>query len=211
MIPRAIILRQLGIQQYVPIWQQMQHFTNQRTKVSIDEIWQVEHHPVFTLGQAGKREHLLKPSKIPVVQTDRGGQVTYHGPGQLVLYILLDLRRKKIGIRQLVTHIEESIIDTLRRHDIDSNARKEAPGVYVDGRKIAALGLRVRRGCSYHGLSLNVKMDLTPFKYINPCGHANLEVTQLADLGGPTDLIAIGEIVASQLCAQIGYTLHKSE
>lgn len=211
MRPPAVILRQLGMQQYETVWQQMQHFTDQRTKQSIDEIWLVEHSPVFTLGQAGKREHLLKPGKIPVIQTDRGGQVTYHGPGQLVLYILLDLRRNKIGIRQLVTLIEESIIGTLRSYDINSNARKEAPGVYVDGRKIAALGLRVRRGCSYHGLSLNVKMDLGPFNCINPCGHANLEVTQLADLGGPTDIITIGEMVATLLCNKIGYILRMAE
>ena len=207
MTPPAVILRQLGMRDYEPVWRQMQHFTNQRTKKSIDEIWLVEHPPVFTLGQAGKHAHLLNPGDIPVIQTDRGGQVTYHGPGQLVAYTLLDLRREKIGIRQLVTFIEESIIDTLRNHGIDSNARKEAPGVYVDGRKIAALGLRVRRGCSYHGLSLNVNMDLAPFKRINPCGHPGLEVTQLADLGGPTDLSAIGETVATLLSESMGCRL----
>ncbi|MEJ1335395.1 MAG: lipoyl(octanoyl) transferase LipB, partial [Candidatus Sedimenticola sp. (ex Thyasira tokunagai)] len=173
--------RYLGRREYTEVWREMQAFTDGRTPESADEIWLLEHPPVFTQGQAGKMEHLLDPGGIPVVQSDRGGQVTYHGPGQLVAYLLIDLRRAKLGVRQLVSLIEKSIIALLEEYDIEANAEPKAPGVYVDGRKIAALGLRVRHGCSFHGLSLNVDMDLEPFSHINPCGYAGLAVTQLVD------------------------------
>ncbi|MES9870228.1 MAG: lipoyl(octanoyl) transferase LipB [Sedimenticola sp.] len=202
-----IHLRHLGVQAYTPVWQQMQAFTDRRDRQTDDEIWLVEHPPVYTLGQAGKPEHLLEPGDIPVVKSDRGGQVTYHGPGQLVAYILLDLRRAGLGVRQLVTLIEQSIIDLLAGYGIESEARSDAPGVYVNGSKIAALGLRVRRGCSFHGLSLNVNMDLEPFSRINPCGYPGLQVTQLADLGGPDELDTVSRDLAGYISDRLGYTL----
>ena len=174
-------LRFLGIQPYELIWQQMLEFTLNRTPSSIDELWVLQHEPVFTLGQAGKPEHILNAHDIPIVKSDRGGQVTYHGPGQLVIYLLIDVRRNKLGIRQLVDLIENSIISLLSSYDISGETRPRAPGVYVDDKKIAALGLRIKQGCSYHGLSFNIDMDLTPFTYINPCGYAGLETTQLLD------------------------------
>lgn len=188
----ALLCRQLGRREYTAVWREMQSFTDRRTAKTADEIWLVEHPAVFTQGQAGKPEHLLNPGKIPLVQSDRGGQVTYHGPGQLVAYLMVDLRRAALGVRQLVTLIEQSLIALLEEYGIAAYAEQKAPGVYVDGRKIAALGLRVRRGCSFHGLSLNVDMDLEPFSRINPCGYAGLAVTQLADEGGPTDLDSVG-------------------
>lgn len=172
----------LGRQDYASCWQAMSDFTNQRSAETLDQLWLVEHAPVFTQGQAGKAEHVLFPGDIPVVQTDRGGQVTYHGPGQLVAYPLLDLRRLKIGVRDLVTAIEQTIVATLAHYGIDSAAKPDAPGVYVNGDKIASLGLRVRRGCSFHGLALNVDMDLSPFQRINPCGYQGLAMTQIRDL-----------------------------
>lgn len=181
-LPVALV-RDLGRQAYEPVWRGMQRFTSERDEGTPDEIWLVEHDPVFTLGQAGKAEHVLMPGDIPVIHVDRGGQVTYHGPGQIVLYPLLDLRRRNLGVRRLVTVLEQSVIGLLAEYGIDAYARPDAPGVYVEGRKIASLGLRVRRGASYHGLSLNVAMDLSPFRRINPCGYAGLEVTQLRDLG----------------------------
>lgn len=174
--------RELGITDYVETWQSMKDFTLARKENQPDEIWFLEHPPVFTLGQAGKPEHILNAHDIPVVKTDRGGQVTYHGPGQLVAYLLLDLRQRKSGVRDLVDLIEQSLITLLDGYGITAEARREAPGVYVDGKKIAALGLRIKNGCSYHGLSLNVDMDLEPFSYINPCGFEGLEVTQISDL-----------------------------
>ncbi|MES9881715.1 MAG: lipoyl(octanoyl) transferase LipB [Sedimenticola sp.] len=189
----ALHCRHLGCQDYTAVWREMQSFTDERTPESMDEIWLVEHPPVFTQGQAGKPEHLLDPGDIPVIQSDRGGQITYHGPGQLVAYLLIDLRRAKLGVRQLVTLIEKSIIALLGEYGINANAEPKAPGVYVDGRKIAALGLRVRRGCSFHGLSLNMDMNLEPFSRINPCGYTSLAVTQLADEGGPSDLKSVGQ------------------
>ncbi len=171
----------------------MQQFTEQRTDSTADELWLVEHPPVFTVGLNGKPEHLLAPGDIEVIQVDRGGQVTYHGPGQIVVYLLLDLRRRHLGVRQLVNTMEQAVIDLLAAHDINGIARTDAPGVYVDEAKIAALGLRVRRGCSYHGLSLNVDMDLTPFGRINPCGYAGLAVTQLRTLGVPAAMDEIAE------------------
>ena len=177
----------LGATRYVDTFSRMRTFTADRSPTTLDEIWLTEHQPVFTQGQAGKPEHVLAPGDIPIVQSDRGGQVTYHGPGQIVGYLLFDLRRMNLGVRDLVTGIERAIVDVLAGYGIQGQPRADAPGVYVDGRKIASLGLRVRRGCSYHGLSLNVSMDLEPFQRINPCGLTGMEVTQLADLGGPED------------------------
>lgn len=178
----APLIRNLGLSDYTPVWRAMQDFTNTRTAETPDELWVLQHNPVFTQGQAGKPEHVLDTHGIPVVQSDRGGQVTYHGPGQLVVYFLLDVRRRGFGVRTLVDLIENSLIAVLASYGIDAQLRKGAPGVYVEGRKIAALGLRMRKGGSLHGLSFNVDMDLTPFSYINPCGYAGMEVTQLRDL-----------------------------
>lgn len=179
---QRLVIRQLGVQPYEPVWRAMQHFTETRTDDTADELWVLQHPPVFTQGQAGKAEHLLAPGDIPVIQIDRGGQVTYHGPGQLVIYLLINVRRASVGVRELVSLIEAAIIDTLASFKIDAEARADAPGVYVGEAKIAQLGLRIRQGCSYHGLSLNVAMDLSPFSRINPCGYAGLAVTQLIDL-----------------------------
>ncbi len=169
--------------EYRETWYAMRDFTDERNEHTPDEIWPLEHPPVYTLGQAGKSEHILHPGNIPIIQTDRGGQVTYHGPGQLVVYVLFDIKRLNIGVRKLVSILEHSVINLLKEFDINARARKEAPGVYVNEAKICSIGLRVRRGCSYHGLALNVDMDLTPFKGINPCGFENLSMTQLSDLG----------------------------
>ena len=178
-----IRVKNLGLQPYQPVWEKMQQFTHQRNAQTPSEIWIVEHPAVFTLGQAGKPEHVLNQGEIPLVQTDRGGQVTYHGPGQLVLYTLLNLHDFKIGVRSLVETLENSVIDFLATHDIKATADRKAPGVYVDGKKIAALGLKIRKGNSYHGLSFNIDMDLAPFQQINPCGYQGLKVTQLRDQG----------------------------
>jgi len=175
-------VRQLGEVDYQNSWQKMQDFTNTRGPDTVDEFWFLQHPSVYTLGKNGKPEHVLNAAGIPVINSDRGGQVTYHGPGQIVVYTLLDLRRLNIGVRQLVTALEQSIIDLLAGYGVDSNARRDAPGVYVNNAKIAALGLRVRKGCSFHGLALNVDMDLEPFSRINPCGYEGLEVTQLKNL-----------------------------
>jgi len=180
-----VIVRRLGRADYAAVWARMQAFTAHRTPATGDELWLVEHPPVYTLGRNGKLEHVLNPGAIPVVHTDRGGQVTYHGPGQLVVYCLLDLARRGMGVRRLVTLLEEAVVDVLAGHGISGAGRRDAPGVYVHGRKIAAIGLRIKRGCSYHGLSLNVNMDLEPFTRINPCGYPDLRVTQLRDEGGP--------------------------
>ena len=176
------VVRHLGEVDYLTTWKKMQDFTDSRDKTTADELWFLQHPPVFTLGKNGKPEHILNTTDIPVVNTDRGGQVTYHAPGQVIVYTLLDLKRLKIGVRELVTGIEQSVIDVLADYDIESSARRDAPGVYVNNAKIAALGLRVRKGCSFHGLALNVDMDLEPFTYINPCGYEGLEVTRLSDL-----------------------------
>lgn len=177
------VFRWFGCVEYAPTWRAMQSFTDERDAETPDEIWFLEHAPVFTQGLNGKREHLLAPGDIPVVGIDRGGQVTYHGPGQLVVYPLIDLRRRSIGVRQLVVALESAVIALAAAHGIAAAARRDAPGVYVEGRKLASLGLRIRRGCSYHGLALNVDMDLEPFSRINPCGMAGLEMTRLASLG----------------------------
>ncbi|MGZ5050674.1 MAG: lipoyl(octanoyl) transferase LipB [Methylobacter sp.] len=178
-----ITVRDLGIQPYESTWQAMQRFTLERDAEAVDEIWLTEHPAVYTLGLNGKREHLLNTGDIPVVNTDRGGQVTYHGPGQLVVYTLLDIKRLNLGIRQLVTTLEQAMIATLAHYGITAAARADAPGVYVDGKKIGSIGLRIKKNCSYHGLSLNNNMDLRPFDRINTCGYPGLEVTQLSDLG----------------------------
>ncbi|AUB78901.1 lipoyl(octanoyl) transferase LipB [Spiribacter sp. 1M153] len=179
----AIAIRDWGRCDYARVWAAMKAFTDERDADTADELWRVEHPAVFTLGQAGRAEHVLDRGDTPLVQTDRGGQVTYHGPGQIVLYPLIDLRRQRMGARELVTRLEQSVVDWLARQGIDSAPRADAPGVYVDGAKIAALGLRIRRGCSYHGLAVNIAMDLAPFNRINPCGHAGMAVTDLATLG----------------------------
>ena len=196
----------LGQQDYQTSWQAMSDFTNQRTPETVDQLWLVEHPPVFTQGQAGKAEHLLFPGDIPVVQTDRGGQVTYHGPGQLVAYPLLDLRRLNIGVRELVTRIEQTIVATLAHYAIESAAKADAPGVYVNGDKIASLGLRVRRGCSFHGLALNVDMDLSPFGRINPCGYQGLAMTQIRDLmPNPPNLAQVQDQLVTEFARKLGY------
>ena len=179
------IVRHLGLVEYEPTWRAMQRFTAQRDAGTADEIWFLEHPPVFTLGVSASRAHLLDPGDIPVVQVDRGGQVTYHGPGQLVVYPLVDLRRAALGIRDFVSALERAVIELAAEYGIAAASRREAPGVYVAGRKLASVGVRVRRGASYHGLALNVALDLGPFARINPCGYAGLEMTQLAELGGP--------------------------
>lgn len=200
-----LVVRSLGLQDYETTWQRMKEFTAARDETTPDEIWWLEHPPVFTLGQAGKPGHILAPADIPVVKTDRGGQVTYHGPGQLVGYLMVDLRRQGMGARDLVTAIETAIMALLASHGIDAAARPDAPGVYVDTRKVAALGLRIRRGCSYHGLALNVDMDLEPFCRINPCGYEGLEVTDLARLGLDLPVAAAAQELTGKLTAQFRY------
>ncbi|MFW5454443.1 lipoyl(octanoyl) transferase LipB [Thioalkalivibrio sulfidiphilus] len=194
-----IILKQLGLCDYDPVWRRMQAFTDTRDETTADELWLVEHPPVFTLGLNGKPEHVLDPGPIPVIPVDRGGQVTYHGPGQAVLYVLVDLRRRGMGVRALVTLLEQAVIAFLADHGIRAEARPDAPGVYVNGAKIAALGLRVRRGASYHGLALNVDPDLSAFARINPCGYEGLETTSLKALGVEMDVETAGRAVADKL------------
>jgi lipoyl(octanoyl) transferase len=203
---RRLRVRRLGLREYRPVWQAMRRFTEQRTPQTSDEVWLLEHSPVFTLGQAAKREHLLAPGSIPVIRVDRGGQVTYHGPGQLVVYLLLELRPLGIGVRGLVTRLEQAVIALLQAYGIAAESRRDAPGVYVSGRKIAALGLRVRRGCTLHGLALNVDMDLEPFSRINPCGYPGLDVTQVGQLGGPRDLHRLAQELLPVLGRALGYT-----
>ncbi|ANN27349.1 lipoyl(octanoyl) transferase LipB [Vibrio vulnificus] len=200
-----LVVKRLGRRDYLPVWQAMHEFTDTRNEETPDEVWLVEHNPVFTQGQAGKAEHLLNTGDIPVVQSDRGGQVTYHGPGQLVAYFLINLRRKKLGVRDLVTTIENLVINTLKAYNIDSAARPDAPGVYVEGRKICSLGLRIRKGCSFHGLALNVNMDLSPFLRINPCGYQGMEMVQVSELGGPTDIALVEQQLVKELVNLLGY------
>jgi len=198
-----IILRQLGRVEYLPTWLAMQEFTAQRDADSADEIWLLEHPPVYTLGQAGKPEHLLQTTDIPLVNIDRGGQITYHGPGQIVAYLLIDLKRRGYGVRELVTRMEQTIMDLLAGHSIQAQRLAHAPGVYVGNAKIAALGLRIKHGCSYHGLALNVDMDLTPFDHINPCGYQGMAVTQMRDLGVAMPMAQLADSLSAHLIQQI--------
>lgn len=202
---RPLKIRRLGRQPYAATWQAMSAFTDNRTADTPDELWLLEHDPVFTLGQAGKMEHVLAPGDIPVIPVDRGGQVTYHGPGQIVGYPLIDLRRTGVGVRELVNRIEQALIDTLAHWHVVAARREGAPGVYAGEAKVAALGLRVRRGCSFHGLAFNVAMDLEPFHRINPCGYKGLAVTQLLDLGGPSSLTEVEDVLVEQFCRQFGF------
>lgn len=206
----ALTVRQLGLLPYQPVWQAMQRFTNERGPEAADEIWLLEHRPVFTQGQAGKPEHLLLPGDIPVVQADRGGQVTYHGPGQLIAYLLLDVRRSGLGVRELVSRMEQALVALLAEYGVEAHARVDAPGVYVGAAKIASLGLRIRHGRSFHGLALNVDMDLEPFRRINPCGYAGLAMTQLRDLVGPIDFAEVRERLQRQLVQQLGYAQYQT-
>lgn len=205
-VKNQLVVRKLGRKDYEPIWKAMHAFTDDRDDDTRDEIWLVEHNPVFTQGQAGKEEHLLNTGTIPVVKSDRGGQVTYHGPGQLVAYFLINLRRKKLGVRDLVTHIENLVINTLNTYNIAAAARPDAPGVYVEGKKICSLGLRIRKGCSFHGLALNVDMDLAPFLRINPCGYAGMEMIQVSQLGGPKNIASVEEQLVNELIKLLDYT-----
>ncbi len=204
-----MIVRQLGVKEYSAVFNSMKAFNEQRDENTTDEIWLLEHEPVFTQGQAGKEEYVLMPGDIPVVKSDRGGHVTYHGPGQITAYILVDLKRLKIGVRDLVTLIEQALVDTLAQWQISAAPRRDAPGVYVDGDKIASLGLRIRKGRSYHGLNFNVAMDMSPWQRINPCG-LSIPMTQLADLvDSPPTIGKVADILADNLCAGLGYNDYK--
>lgn len=196
-----VISRWLGRCDYQDVWQRMKDFTDQRDAATVDEIWLVEHDPVFTQGLAGKPEHVLNSGDIPIIQTDRGGQVTYHGPGQLVVYVLFDLRRLNIGIRQLVRNLEQVVVQTLAGYHVDAVNRIDAPGVYVDGAKICSIGLRVRRGCSYHGIAFNIAMDLSPFTRINPCGFRDLAVTQLQNFAQNSSIDSVAPKILEQMAS----------
>jgi lipoyl(octanoyl) transferase len=198
-------LRRLGLAGYEPVWRDMQSFTDSRDENTGDELWLVQHPPVFTQGQAGKAEHVLAPGGIPVIQVDRGGQVTYHGPGQIVAYPLLDIRRKGLGVREFVNRIEAAIIAVLAHYGVKGERIAGAPGIYVNGEKVASLGLRVRRGCTFHGLAFNVDMDLEPFQRINPCGYAGLQVTQLSALA-PVAIQEVEDRLVDSLAQQLGYS-----
>lgn len=200
-----IIIRDLGLCDYQKTWENMRIFTDARTKNTPDELWLLQHPPVFTQGLAGKPEHILNPHTIPVIQTDRGGQVTYHGPGQLVLYVLIDLKRRSLHVRELVTQLEKSVIDLLSTLSITATAKCDAPGVYVRDEKICSIGLRVRKGCSYHGIALNVDMDLTPFSDINPCGFQQLKMTQLRLLNPTVSMEDVKKTMIQTLIKNFGY------
>ena len=206
-MPQVLGIRELGLANYESTWLAMQRFTDMRKERpdTQDEVWLVQHPPVFTQGQAGKAEHLLLPGDIPVVKSDRGGQVTYHGPGQLVAYLLLDVRRLGFGVRELVSRMERCLIELLASYGVTAAAKPDAPGVYVDGAKIASLGLRIRNGCSFHGLALNVDMDLEPFRRINPCGYAGLAMTQLRDHAGPIEFAEVSAQLRAQLVKHLDY------
>ena len=197
--------KDLGLVDYLPTWQAMQQLTQTRDATTPDQIWLLEHHPVFTQGQNGKPEHILAPGNIPIVQVDRGGQITYHGPGQIVAYLLIDLRRRKLGIRNLVSAIEQSVIDSLAEYGIKAAARCDAPGVYLGDSKIASLGLRVKRGCSYHGLAFNIDMDLEPFSRINPCGLTNIKMTQVKELTDNCEMAHIKSQLLNYFSKHLGY------
>ena len=203
----SIKIKQLGTVDYLTTWQAMKEFTNERSAITQDEIWLLQHPPIYTQGLAGKPEHLLQSSRIDVIKTDRGGQITYHGPGQIIAYLLLDMRRTKLGVRELVTRMENAVIDLLKDEHIQAENRLDAPGVYVNNAKIAALGLKIKKGYCYHGIALNVDMDLTPFSNINPCGYANLQVTQTKNLG-ITDSI---ETISDKLIAQLTKQIYRNE
>lgn len=206
MKPQPLIVRRFGILDYRPVLAAMRAFTDQRTADTVDECWLLQHRPVFTQGLNGKSEHVLAPGDIPIVKADRGGQVTYHGPGQLMVYCLFDLRRHELGIRELVCRLENLVIDLLRDRGIQTRGDRQAPGVYTPaGEKLASIGLRVRRGCCYHGLSLNVAMDLEPFRRINPCGFAGLRMTQLRDLGLRQTPMGVAQALLPILCRAFGY------
>lgn len=201
-----LIVRHLGVVDYLPTLEAMRKLTAERDDTTPDEIWLLQHPQVFTQGQAGKPEHLLAPGDIPVIQVERGGQVTYHGPGQLVAYLMLDLRRLDLGVRELVTTMEQALVEVLASYGVEAAPKADAPGVYVSGDKIASLGLRVRRGCSFHGLALNVDMDMTPFQRINPCGYAGLKMTQLKDqLGTPPLFDEVAQRLEQALRQRLGY------
>lgn len=203
---KRLVIHDLGLREYQDVWHAMSEFTSQRDPDTPDELWLVEHPPVFTQGQAGKAEHLLLPGEIPVIQSDRGGQVTYHGPGQLVAYPLLNLRRLNFGVRDLVSALEQVLVAVLASYDIEAYAKADAPGVYVQERKIASLGLRVRRGCSFHGLALNVAMDLEPFQRINPCGYSGLKMTQMKQLITPVPALKeVQERLVAEFVQKLGY------
>ncbi|MBU2864915.1 lipoyl(octanoyl) transferase LipB [Reinekea forsetii] len=195
-----VIIRDLGQVSYVDTWQKMQDFTLERDESTVDEVWLLEHEPVFTQGQAGKAEHILNPGDIPIVKVDRGGQVTYHGPGQLVAYVLLDMTRIGSDVRKLVSALEDSVVSTLSRYDIDAAPKADAPGVYVNEKKICSLGLRIKQGKSFHGLALNINMDLEPFLRINPCGYAGLEMTQLNEFTANPDMTLIKQQWVEAFC-----------
>ena len=201
----VIQVLRFGLVDYAPAYELMQQFSAQREAEAIDQLWLLEHSPVYTLGKAGKQQHILNPGTIPVIQVDRGGQVTYHGPGQIILYLLLDVRRKKLGVRQIVTAMENAIIKTLEACAINAYAKPEAPGVYVNQQKIASLGLRIKNGKSYHGLALNYEMDLGPFSGINPCGYEGLEVINLVDIADGTSRPEVELLIISNLAHELGY------
>jgi lipoyl(octanoyl) transferase len=205
-LAKQLTLRYLGQQAYLETWQAMSDFTSLRDENTIDEIWIVEHPAVFTQGVAGKTEHLLQQTDIPVVKSDRGGQITYHGPGQLVVYLLINIRRKDFNVRNLVTIIEQGIIELLKSYNIQAFAKVDAPGVYVNNKKIASLGLKIRRGCSFHGLALNVDMDLSPFQQINPCGYAGLEMTQCKDEGINLSATALAPLLIEKMNQKLQYS-----
>jgi lipoyl(octanoyl) transferase len=208
--PPPPVIRHLGLCEYEPTWRAMQRFTDERDGATQDEIWFLEHPPVFTLGLNASRAHLIAPGEIPVVQVDRGGQVTYHGPGQLVVYPLIDLSRARLGIRAFVTALECAVIELAAQFGILAEGRRDAPGVYVSGRKLASVGVRVRRGASYHGLALNVALDLEPFDRINPCGYQGLRMTQLAELGGPRTVADCADALEPHLLRALGYPVGDS-
>lgn len=200
----SVVVRDLAVCDYLPIWQKMQRFTDQRNAETPDEIWLLEHNAVFTQGQAGKPEHLLVTGEIPVVDVDRGGQVTYHGPGQLMMYTLINIKRLGIGVRELVSALEQTIVLTLAQANIEAYAKKDAPGVYVDEQKICSVGLRIRKGCSFHGLAFNVNTDLSPFQRINPCGYAGLQMINSASIGAVDTIKEAKKSVVKHFCSQLG-------
>ena len=202
--PASVVIKRLGLVEYEPTWREMQTFTDRRDEQTADEIWLLQHPPVYTLGLNGSPEHLLAPADIPVINIDRGGQVTYHGPGQLMIYPMIDLKRARLGVRDLVTALELSTVDLAAQYGIEAQPRQDAPGVYVDGKKIASVGLRVRRWSSYHGMALNVDMDLEPFNRINTCGYTDLEVTDLKTLGINRDLSAVRKDLEPHLLRHLG-------